>query len=172
MIALLGKEYEAALSAIERAVTLNSSCATALYVGAITNAVSGFPTAAISQSNRALRLSPFDLLVYTAHLSQGIAAVQEARYDEAAACLAKSVQANPRLSSLYFIEAVALALALRVEAARPLVRRGLESNRASGSTFFPKCLPHRSRVNLSGADACLGCLNRPVRCEGALHRGR
>jgi adenylate cyclase len=97
----------------------------ALYRGD-DQAFSGHRAAAIAHANRALRLSPFDLLVYTAHLSQGIAAIQDARYDEAGSHFAKSVQANSRFSSLYFLEAPALALAGRVEAARPLVRRRLE----------------------------------------------
>jgi adenylate cyclase len=46
------------------------------------------------------------------------------------------VQANSRLSSLYFFEATALALAGRVEAARPLVRRGLELEPGFRLRFF------------------------------------
>ncbi len=126
VIALLTKDQETALNAIERALALNVSCATAHYIAAMTNAVSGRPATAIAHSKRALRLSPFDLLAYTAHLSQGLAAIQEARYDEAGSHFAKAVQANSRLSSLYFLEAAALALAGRMQGARPLVQRGLE----------------------------------------------
>jgi adenylate cyclase len=45
VIALLSKDHETALSAIERALALNASCATALYIGAMTNAFSGQPAA-------------------------------------------------------------------------------------------------------------------------------
>ena len=77
VITMLSKDYEAGLSASERALALNPSCATALYLGAATNAFSGRPAIAIAQAQRALRLSPFDLLVYLAYLAQGLAAVQE-----------------------------------------------------------------------------------------------
>ena len=61
-----------------------------------------------------------------AHLALGIAACQEARYDEGASHFAKAVQANPRFSVLYFFHAGSLALAGHVEEARPIVRQGLE----------------------------------------------
>jgi adenylate cyclase len=38
----------------------------------------------------------------------------------------KGVQANSTFTSLYFLQASALALAGRVEEARPIVRRGLD----------------------------------------------
>ena len=51
---------------------------------------------------------------------------QWARYDEAASHYAKAVQVKPQFSSLYFLQAAALALAGRVEEARPIVRQLLE----------------------------------------------
>jgi tetratricopeptide (TPR) repeat protein len=47
-------------------------------------------------------------------------------YDEAAACFAKAVQTNPRFSLYYFLQATALALAGRVEEARPIAGQLLE----------------------------------------------
>jgi adenylate cyclase len=114
------------LNASERALALNPSCATALYLGAITNAFSGHPAAAMAQASRALRLSPFDLLVYLAHLAQGVAAVQEGHYEEAANFMARMVQANSSLSSLYFFGAATLALSGRLEAARSWAEQGFE----------------------------------------------
>jgi adenylate cyclase len=125
-ISHLGKDYEAARSAIERALLLNASCATALYFGAHVHAFSGNSAVAATYAERALRLSPFDPLVFEAHMALGFAAVQEARYDEAASHVAKAVQANSGFSSLYFLYAMVLALAGRTEEARPIVRRGLE----------------------------------------------
>lgn len=104
-------------------MSLNPSCATALYFAAIMYIMYGFagrPTDAISNANRALRLSPFDPAIFQAHLALGLAALQEARYNEAASHCARAVQANPRLSYLYFVQAEALALAGRLEEARPI----------------------------------------------------
>ena len=126
MIGHLGKDYKAGLVAIDRALSLNPSSATAHLWGAHLEAYSGNPTAATAHAHRALRLSPFDPFAYEAYYALGLAAVQEARYDEATSHMAKAVQANPQFSVLYFMQAAALALAGRVVEARPSVRKGLE----------------------------------------------
>ena len=64
VIAILSKDHKAALSAIERALSLNPSSATAHYWGAIIHASSGNSTAATAYANRALRLSPFDPVAF------------------------------------------------------------------------------------------------------------
>jgi adenylate cyclase len=125
-ITMLSKDHATALSAVERALSLNPSCATALYFGALIFAFAGHPAAAIANGNRALRLSPFDPFASFAYNALGAAAVEEARYDEAASHFAKAVQSNPRFSTLYFFQATSLALAGRQEEARPIVRRLLE----------------------------------------------
>jgi adenylate cyclase len=125
-ITMLSKDHETALSAVERALSLNASCAAALYVGALSYAFAGRPAAAAANANRALRLSPFDPLTSFAYGALGAAAVQERRYDEAASHYAKAVQANPRLSWAYFFQASSLALAGREQEAQPIVRRLLE----------------------------------------------
>jgi adenylate cyclase len=125
-IILLSKDHETAFAAIERALSLNPSCATALYFAANMYGWAGRPTDAISNANRALRLSPFDTTIFQAHLALGLAAIQQGRYADGASHCARAVQANPRLSYLYFMHAEALALAGRLEEARPIAQRGLE----------------------------------------------
>jgi TolB-like protein/class 3 adenylate cyclase/Tfp pilus assembly protein PilF len=122
----LGKDSKAALGAIERALSLNPSSATALYFGGLIHASSGNFDVGAAYANRALRLSPFDPVPMFAHTALGYVAVHEGRYDDAAACLAKSVQANPGLSFLYYLHAATLALAGRIEEARPIVGQLLE----------------------------------------------
>jgi adenylate cyclase len=123
---ILSKEHDAGLAGISRALSHNPSCATALYLAAIANAMSGHPARAKEHAKRALRLSPFDLLLYLAYLSLGLAAVHEERFVEAAAYLGQSIQANPTLSSLRFMAASAHALAGNVDAAQTVARQGLE----------------------------------------------
>ena len=60
VITLLTRERGAALIAIERALALNPSCATALYFGSTMYGFAARPVEAIAAANRALRLSPFD----------------------------------------------------------------------------------------------------------------
>jgi len=122
----LAHDFETASGAIARALSLNGSCATALYWGAHIHAWSGDPVLAEDYANRALRLSPFDPLSYEGYEALGAVRLRLRRYDDAAACLAKAVQANPRFSVLYALQASALAMAGRIEDARALARRLLE----------------------------------------------
>jgi tetratricopeptide (TPR) repeat protein len=84
----------------------------------------------------ALRLSPFNPVAFVAHIALGDVAVVEGRYDEAASQYAKAVQANPRFSVAYFCQAIALALAGRVEEAGPIVRQLWNSVHASAAAKF------------------------------------
>jgi adenylate cyclase len=134
VLGYLSKDYKAAVSTIERALSLNPSSAAAYYWAALIHASSGNFAAVTPYANRALRLSPFDPLASVAHTALGHVAVVEAHYDEAASHYAKAVQANPRFSVPYFCQAIALALAGRVEEARPIVRQLLELDPGFRST--------------------------------------
>jgi adenylate cyclase len=136
VISHLGKERETASSTVERALSLNPSSAVALYFGAHIHAFNGNPAAVSIHASRALRLSPFDPFSYEAHHALGLAAVQEARYDEAALHFADAVQANTRFSTLYFFQAVALALAARLDEANRIIRRALELEPGFRNRFF------------------------------------
>jgi adenylate cyclase len=125
VIMVLTKEHELALSAIERALSLNASCATAHYFAALTNAFADKSEIAAFHANRALRLSPFDPSAFEAHLAVGIGAIRAEDYEEAVSRFAKGSQINPRHSLFYFFHAIALALAGRAELAKTSVERGL-----------------------------------------------
>jgi adenylate cyclase len=126
VISNLSKDHKAALNVIERALSLNPSSAMALYWGALIHAFDDNSAAATAHANRALRLSPFDPVAFLAHTTLGVVAFQEARFDEAASHYARAVQANAHFSTLYFCRAAALALAGRVQEARPVMGQGLE----------------------------------------------
>ena len=122
---LLSGGAETALNAVDRALASNPSCATALYLAAQVHSIAGYSDQATAYANRALRQSPFDLLVHEAYVALGNAAVHEARYDEAAAFYARAVQSSPKTGTYYLMQAMALALAGRLEEARSLVEPGL-----------------------------------------------
>jgi TolB-like protein/Tfp pilus assembly protein PilF len=122
----LARDFEAASGGIARALSLNASSATALYWGAHIHALSGDPALAEDYANRALRLSPFDPLSHEGYLALGAVRLCLRRYDDAAAYFAKAVQANPRFSVLYALQASALAMAGRIEEAKVVARRLLE----------------------------------------------
>jgi adenylate cyclase len=125
-VAHLEKNFDASLDAIERALSHNASCAAALFFGGEIHAWKGESGAAVDYAQRALRLSPFDPLVYAAHIAMATAAVQEDRYDEAAAFFGKAAQANPGHGMFVLSQAESLALAGRLEEARPIWTKGLE----------------------------------------------
>ncbi|MGH7076232.1 MAG: tetratricopeptide repeat protein, partial [Stellaceae bacterium] len=122
----LGNDFTAASGAIERALSLNPSCAAALYFGAHIHAFSGDPAKAEAYAPRALRLSPFDPLSYEAHLANGLVRMREGRLAEAVLAIASAIQANPRFSSLYVFQTAALAQAGRIDEAMAVARRLLE----------------------------------------------
>jgi adenylate cyclase len=122
---LLSDEQEAAFAAIDRALSLNPSSATTLYLAAQAHGMAAHGGAAISFANRALRLSPFDPLAFEAHLALGEVAIHEGRFDDAALCFARIGQTNANYSTGYFFQAIALALAGRREDAKAVVGRGL-----------------------------------------------
>jgi adenylate cyclase len=126
VIAHLARDYAGAILLIERALSLNASCAAAFYFGAHIHSFGGDDMLAVSYAQRALRLSPFDPLAYAAHQALGMAAVEASRYDEAAVNLAKSAQANPRFAATYLLLAFVLALAGREKEAIRAAERGME----------------------------------------------
>jgi tetratricopeptide (TPR) repeat protein len=126
IIIVLTKEHETALNTIERAISLNASCAMAHYYAALVNAFADRPKAVAFHANRALRLSPFDSRAFEAHLALGMAAISEGNTDAAVSCFARGSEINPNHSIMPFFHAIALALAGRAEDATPSVRRGLE----------------------------------------------
>ncbi len=119
----LGRDYETALSAIARALAVNPSCAAAHYFGAHLNAFCGDSAAATAHAERALRLSPLDSLAFAAHFALALIAMHEGRYAAAASCFAR---AAPGRTNFLFCQAVALALAGRMEEARALARRAVD----------------------------------------------
>ncbi len=126
VIVHLSKDNETAQSAIERALALNASSAAAHYFGAHIHAYSGHADVATELANRALRLSPFDPWTYEAYMTLGVVATQEGRYEASASWFAKALEANPGFSSAHSARAIALALAGRVEEAKPVMRKAME----------------------------------------------
>ena len=98
----------------------------ALYVGTLIHALAGHSAEALACADRALRLSPFDVMAYQAHMARGVVAISESRFDDAATHYSKMVQSNSMLSTTHFLLAIALALAGRVEEAQAPLRRGLQ----------------------------------------------
>ncbi len=147
VIVILSREYDAALGAIDRALALNPSCATALYLAATVNAFAARGSEVSTLAKRALRLSPFDPLALEAHQAMGMVAVEQANYNEAVSCYARVSQINPRYSSAYICQAIALVLAGRQEEAEQPLRRGLELEPGFRARMFSKIGLPQTMVN-------------------------
>ena len=124
--AIVLNERELGIAAIERALTVNPSCATAHYFAALMNSFANNPAATAFHADQALRLSPFDPSAFEAHLALGMVAVGQSQFEEAVSHFADGAHINARHSLFPLMHAIALALAGRAEETESLVRRGLE----------------------------------------------
>ena len=120
------------------------------------NAFMGRSAQALSYADRALQLSPFDLLVSVAHTAKGVASLQEGRYAEAAAYLDHSVEANPSLSSFRFFAACAHTLAGGLDRAGSLAKEGLTMEPSFRLRFFFELLPQDTAEKFAEGGRILG----------------
>ena len=115
VVIVLSPERELAVAAIERALSVNPSCATAHYFAALVNSFANNPIATAFHANQALRLSPYDPSAFEAHLALGMVAVGQSQFEEPASHFAKGAHINARHSLFPLMHAIALALAGRAE---------------------------------------------------------
>ncbi len=85
VIAVAGHDYDAALTAFDRSFALSSSSALAFGFSSIVRAWKGDDAVAVDQASRALRLSPFDPLIYTPYIGLAYAHFAAGRFEEAVA---------------------------------------------------------------------------------------
>jgi adenylate cyclase len=126
VIAVASHDYETALTAFERSFALSNSSALALGFSAIVRAWKGDDAEAIEQAELAIRLSPFDPLIYLPCVGLAYAHFAVRRYEEAAAAASRASQSNPRFSVPYILHAAALAETGCGDDARAMVQRLLE----------------------------------------------
>ena len=112
--------------AIARALSVNGSCAAALFAAAHVHAYIGDAAKAEDYAHQALRLSPFDPLSHQAYVALGAVRIRQQRYYEAAEFYRQGAQANPRFSILYALQVLALALADRDDEAKTVSKRLFE----------------------------------------------
>ena len=126
MIAVAGHDFETALTAFDRSFALSSSSALALGFSSIVRAWKGDDAIAVEQANRALRLSPFDPLIFLPYIGQAYAHFGAGRFEETVAAASLATQSNPRFSVPQVLHAAALGSLDRREDAKTVVQRLLE----------------------------------------------
>ena len=82
VITVCGRDYETALTAFDRSFALSSSLALAPGFSSLVRAWKGDDAIAVEQANRALRLSPFDPLIYLPYIGLAYAHFAAGRFEE------------------------------------------------------------------------------------------
>src|ERR1700720_4223194 len=126
VIAVAGRDFETALTAFDRSFALSSSSALALSFSSIVRAWKGDDAIAVEHGNRALRLSPFDPLIYLPYVGLAYAHFAAGRFEEAVAAASLAIQSNPRFSVPQILHAAALGSLDRSEDAKTVVQRLIE----------------------------------------------
>ena len=123
VIAVIEYDYETATLAFDRSFALSSSWALAFGFSSIVRAWKGDDATAVDQAERAIRLSPFDPLLYLPYVGLAYAHFAAGRFEEAAAAAGKARQSNSKFSMPYVLHAAALANLGRGEEARVVADR-------------------------------------------------
>jgi adenylate cyclase len=126
VIAVIEYDYETATAAFDRSFALSSSSALALGFSSIVRAWMGEDATAVDQAERAIRLSPFDPLLYLPYIGLAYAHFAAGRFAEAAEAAGRASQSNPRFTMPYVLHAAALANLGRAKEARAVADRVLE----------------------------------------------
>jgi adenylate cyclase len=121
VIAVTEYDYETATDAFDRSFALSSSSALALGFSSIVRAWKGDDATAVDHAEQAIRLSPFDPLLYVPYIGLAYTHFAAGRFAEAAAAAGRASRSNPKFSMPYVLHAAALANLGRGEEARAMV---------------------------------------------------
>ena len=126
VIGLVAHDYDTAMNAIDRALLINATSAYALGWGAVILGHAGRAEQGVEYAERALRLSPLDPGIGHHYIGLGIAYCAARNWEGVVAACGRAIQAMPRFSLSYFLQAAALSELGRVAEAKSVARRGLE----------------------------------------------
>ena len=129
-LAVLAGEHAAAMSALERATTLNPNCAQAWRESGVLNCFINRPDAAIAAAQRAMRLSPLDPLGHNFKWVLGYGLMLAGRYEEAMEWTDRSLHDRPGHHPAIRGKVALCGYLGRVEEGREWIRRLLEANPA------------------------------------------
>ena len=126
VVAAVEYDYETAIAAFDRSFALSSSSALALGFSSLVRAWKGDDATAVEQAERAIRLSPFDSLLYLPYGGLAYAHFAAGRFEAAAAAAGRASESNPKFSMPYVVHTAALANLGRGDEARAVAGRLLE----------------------------------------------
>ena len=123
VIAVVEFDYKTATAAFDRSFGLSSSSALALGFSSIVRAWMGDDATAVDQAEHAIRLSPFDPLLYLPYIGLAYTHFAAGRFAEAADAADRAAQSNPKFTMPYVLHAAALANLGHGEEARVVADR-------------------------------------------------
>jgi TolB-like protein/tetratricopeptide (TPR) repeat protein len=140
VIGIVQHDRVVAVEAFERALALSPSSAFALSMGSVVHAHAGKAKRAIEWAERAVRLSPIDMLAFTPYNALAMGNFQLGHYEEAANAARRAVRSNPTNSSTHRFLAAALAKLGELEAAEAAAMRASALEPAfSARAYFAAC---------------------------------
>lgn len=125
VISLVEHDRPTAIEAFETALALSPSCSVALLLGGIAMGWAGEAERALEWGERAVRLSPFDRLIYAAHIGLAVGDFAKHRYEEAVNAARRAIQSNPGFSVAHWVLAASIAALGRIPEAKLAAARAL-----------------------------------------------
>ena len=116
--AIVAKEHEAAIAALNRSLEMNGNSALAYGFSAQVHVQHGSYDRAIEHAERAVRLSPFDPFNYNAYMAQAFSYFLTDRFVEGITFANLAIQSNPTLGPCHAMLVANLVMADRLDAAR------------------------------------------------------
>ena len=121
--AALTRDHDSALAAVDRALMISPNSAFVLGFGALAQCLCGAYEKAVANAEKALRISPFDPLVYHAALALAWASLLLGRDEEAVSQARRAIEGNPHFAFAYCVLALGCTrLGQQKEAREALLR--------------------------------------------------
>jgi adenylate cyclase len=125
-LGLVAHDRGAARQAFEAALALSPSCVLTYTFGSVVMVYSGDADRGIEWGERALRLSPFDPMIFAPLLAITLGRFQRGEYEAAAESAQKVFRANPYWSLAFVALAATQAKIGQLDAAKSAAARGVE----------------------------------------------
>jgi TolB-like protein len=118
VIGVVQRDYNTALDALDRSLSLSPSSALAFGFSSIIRAWMGDDEAAIAHAKMGIRLSPYDPLIYLPNVGLAFAQLFTGNFEDAVSAASRASAANPKFSVPRYLHAAALIQLGRHEEAK------------------------------------------------------
>jgi tetratricopeptide (TPR) repeat protein len=148
-ITMIGGDGDSGAALIDQALLSNPHLAAAWYVSGWVQLHLGKPQSAIEHLAHALRLSPFDPLIFKVHAAMSYAHFLEGRYEDGAAFAERALHMRPHYQTALRAAAASHALAGRFGEAHKFLARMRQHDPALRLSRLHEVLPLRRRQDFS-----------------------